>query len=60
MSNAALSIATYRLKWFSKANRECRVEQRFTVPAPQEIDRYLKPSLPVCLRGPFFGIFWSA
>jgi hypothetical protein len=58
MSNAALSTATYRLEWFSKANRECRSEKRFTVPAPQEIEP--KPRLPIRLRAPIFGIFWSA
>ena len=60
MSNSALRTATYRLEWFRKANRECRSEQRFTVPAPQEIERDLKPRLPDRLRAPYFGIFWSA
>jgi len=60
MSNAALSTTTYRSEWFRKANRKCRREQRFDIPAPQEIDRYLKARLPVRLRAPYFGIFWSA
>src|SRR6516164_8576283 len=46
MSNSALSTATYRLKWFRKASRECRSEQRFPVPAPQDIDATLSQGCP--------------